>query len=352
MNEIFEYKKSLDALHYSDADKRHIALSAAEAAKQAKSVTRKKPRSIARTALAAACISLVLISGVAAAGGFQDAAEVFGPIFGVTDEQTEIINKIGHPIYAGNTQDGITITADAVIGDKYNACIVYSISREDGTSILPEGVSVRQLSALFGGAEINSGFGGTHGSQGFRDNDPNDAAIQYVQYITADAPLKKGVVPVEFTGLSYYDENNTKQAISESTWKFSFDFDYEDCSVALTTDETFSQHDMTYTITEVIVSPVAVRVAYEVDSEIEWSNAHSGQMPDSDAEQMRRYFENVSIVLQKTDGTEIDMSNSGGSVAAENGKTVCTKGEILPEIIPLDELEAVIVGGVKLPINK
>ena len=66
---------------------------------------------------------------------------------------------------------------------------------------------------------------------------------------------------------------------------------------------------------------------------------------------MSRYFESISIILHKTDGTEIDMSNSGGSVKREDGKTVCTKGEILPEIISLNELAYISVGGVHLPIQ-
>lgn len=253
--------------------------------------------------------------------------------------------------YLKNTQDGITITADAVIGDKYNACIVYSISRDDGTSLLPDGVTVNQLVSLFGGADIFAGFGGTHGSGGFLDFDPNDNAVQYVQYVTADNSLKSGVVPVEFSELSYYDSENAKHIISDATWEFSFDFHYEDCSLTLNTDETFSQYGMTYSITEVTVSPIAVQVTYEVDREIEWSNAPNGKMPESDANQMLRYFENVSIILRKTDGTEIDMSIAGGSIKPENGKTYCQKGEILPEIVPMDEMESVIVGGVTIPIH-
>ena len=36
---------------------------------------------------------------------------------------------------------------------------------------------------------------------------------------------------------------------------------------------------------------------------------------------MQRYFENVEILLTKTDGTVTDMSNAGGSIKPENGVT-------------------------------
>ena len=62
------------------------------------------------------------------------------------------------------------------------------------------------------------------------------------------------------------------------------------------------------------------------------------------------YLENVEILLNKKDGTVVDMSNSGGSLAPENGKTVCVKGNAFEEIIPLEELESVSVGGITFPI--
>lgn len=350
MNDLFEYKESLDTLHYTEIQKEQIAAAAVNTAKQYTHTHHKKHQPVLRVAIAAACISALLITGAAATGVLKDVTTVFGPIFGTSEAQTEIINKIGHPIGASDTDDGITIAADAVIGDKYNGCIVYTISRDDGSPLLPDGVTVNQLSSIFGGADISAGFGGTHGSRGFRDSETNDNAVQYVQYISADNPLKTGVVPVEFSGLSYYDAEGTKHSLSNGTWKFNFDFNYEDCSVTLTTDETFSQYGMTYSISEVTVSPIAVQVAYEVDREIVWSNAPSGEQPESDSRQMQRYFETVSIILQKTDGTEIDMSNAGGSISPKDGKTICTKGEILPEIIPLEELKAITVGGITLVI--
>ena len=43
----------------------------------------------------------------------KSAAEAFAPIFGGSAAQTEIIDKIGYPIGASDTDHGVTITADA-----------------------------------------------------------------------------------------------------------------------------------------------------------------------------------------------------------------------------------------------
>ena len=52
----------------------------------------------------------------------------------------------------------------------------------------------------------------------------------------------------------------------------------------------------------------------------------------------------------KTDGTVIDMTNSGGSIQPGNGITYCTKGDVLPEIIPMEELDRIIVGDIEYTI--
>ena len=67
--------------------------------------------------------------------------ETFLEVFGGSAAQTEIIDKIGYPVGASDTDNGVTVTADAVMGDAYNAVIVYTISRDDGTRLLPEDIT-------------------------------------------------------------------------------------------------------------------------------------------------------------------------------------------------------------------
>lgn len=66
---------------------------------------------------------------------------------------------------------------------------------------------------------------------------------------------------------------------------------------------------------------------------------------------MQRYFENVEVLLTRTDGTVIDLSGIGGSIKPDHGTTVCVKGGVLDEIIPLEELESISVGGVVYPFS-
>ena len=96
---------------------------------------------------------------------------------------------------------------------------------------------------------------------------------------------------------------------------------------------------------------MAVKVDYTVDKEVVWSNHESGRQSDEDAEQMARYMENVAVFLNRTDGTVVDLSNMGGSISPQDGVTVCSKSTVFSEILPLEDLASISVGGVVFPVQ-
>ena len=77
----------------------------------------------------------------------------------------------------------------------------------------------------------------------------------------------------------------------------------------------------------------------------------SGQQSEADSREMQRYFENVEILLTKTDGSVMDLSSTGGSISPDHGTTVCVKGGVLDEIIPMEEIAGISVGGILYPIS-
>ena len=42
----------------------------------------------------------------------------------------------------------------------------------------------------------------------------------------------------------------------------------------------------------------------------------------------------------------IDLSNAGGSIGPEDGVTVCSKGEVFSEVLPMEDMASISVGGV------
>lgn len=350
MSELFDYKKEMSELRFTENQKKTLAKAAASAA--GKTARRRRP--VLRTALIAAVMAVVLVMGSSAAGILPAPVDVFAPLFGGAVAQTEVIDKIGHPIGASDSDGGITITADAIMGDEYNAVIVYTISRDDGERFFPEGESLDNRMLMiggFGGASWTRG--GAHGGAWFVDEDPEDDRIQYVETVSSDVSLTKGSARAEFEDLRCMDpEADQDEILYPGKWKLRFEVDYEDCSVHLGGGETFSQDGINFTIDEVTVSPIAFQVAYTTDSAAVWSNAPSGREDPEDAPKMKQYLDNIEILLTKTDGTVIDFSNSGGRVSPdyEAGVSHCSKGEVLDEIVPLEELESIRVGGVTYEI--
>ena len=348
----FEYRRELDALRFTDRQKELLARRISAAAEKP-AAARRRGHPVRRLALMSAAAALALAVGAGAAGGLKPVTEAFSGVFSGT-AQTEIIDRIGRPIGASDTSGGVTITADAIIGDRYNACIVYTISRDDGTALLPEGVTAENLAmGGFGGSEL-SGMDWVHGSKRFLPQ-TDDRCVQMVETVSfAGGPLKQGTaVTAKFQDLSVWDPDTAEtEVVAKGSWKLKFRANYEDLSVCVGNGETFSAGGRTYTIDSVAVSPVGVRVAYTVDQEARWSGAPSGQLNSADAQTERDFLESVEIHLTKTDGTVIDLTNSGGSISPRNGVTVCTKDQVFDEILPLEELESVSVGGVTYPVDQ
>lgn len=356
MSNLFDYKHEMSALQFTPAQKAQLVRSTAAAAAQKH--PRKHRRPIFRTAVIAAAMAVALVAGSSAAGILPAPADVFAPLFGGTVAQTEVIDKIGHPIGASASSNGITITADAIIGDQYNACVVYTITRENGEPFEYEPNEWGYLGLVFeeGWIDIANTHGGSrnigyHGSSGFIDPTPGDNSIQYFQQISSDTPLNTGNATADFKNLQAWGHSAEGEhnllTLADGRWKLRFAMDYEDSAVYLANGETFSQNGLNFTIDEISVSPIAVRIAYTVDSTPVWSGSDSGQESDEDAREAARFMENVEVLLTKTDGTVLEI-DSGGTVSpdAENNVAHCTKSNILNEIIPLEELASISVGGV------
>lgn len=365
MNNMNEYINNYDNLSFTAEQKAQIAACAAKEAKASHHKTNRSFYSLSKIAAVIACLISVLTITAEAAGIPTPLSSILAPIFGGRVAQTEVIDKIGHPIDAKDTDNGITISANAIIGDEYNACIAFTISRDDGTALLPEHMEANDLmQCLFLDVSF-SPVGSYHGHMWYADTTPGDHEVQLVYAISSVEPLSKGTCTVTISNRPTTDENeeetfasgdlsytNNKSEMIKGRWKFRFDVDYEDTAVTLGNGETFQQDDMNFTIREVRISPIAFSVSYDVDEEVHWSNESSGRLPVDDKLQWELFSENVQIVLTKKDGTLLDLStHSGGSVGAREGFTHCVKSAVFGEVIPLEELESITVGGIVYPIN-
>lgn len=359
-NDNREYTDALDGLRFSDEVKARMVDNLLDAAAQQLPVQQKPRRRafhLPRIAAVGVAAALVLGIGAGATGVLKTAGEAFSGVFGPTAD-TEIIDQIGRPIGASDTSNGVTITADAIIGDKYHYAITYSIVKDDGTPFdidLSKTVGDGLLPLTFAEEDTTlvGYFGGTHGGSYFYDADPADASIQYVETREiSDGDVLGRTMRAKFSDLCVFDEDMNRTVVAEGDWSFKFNMDFEDTSVSLPAGQVIDLNGMTATIDQITLSPLALRVDYTVDSEVQWDeNAQSGRQPDHDRAQMEQYFDDLQIILNKADGTSLDLSYAGGSIKPEDGKTVCQKGDMFSEIIPLEDVVSLTVGGVEIAVQ-
>ncbi len=289
---------------------------------------------------AAAVLTGALCLGAAASGVLKPVAQAFGAVFGTAPAQTEIIDRIGYPLDASATVDGVTVQADAIIGDTYSYAIVYSIYREDGQPITADPDPNRDgaLALRFGEWDTDVGhMGGMHGTAWFFDEDPADNAVQFVQLLTADAPLEPGTATVHLADLKQGIGEDAVM-LAEGSWELRFDFAFEDSSLELPGGQSFSVNGEPAVLNSISISPLSFRIDYTVDTALQPENNSTALTPQS-------------VYLTLTDGSRIDLTGFGGGARPEGDTTRCELSGVFDQILPLDTIESITIGEVTIPVS-
>ena len=336
------YHDTMDQLRFTSEQKENMVdrLMASEAA----SPRRVLP--IRRLAAVGVAAALVLSLGAAGAtGALGDVGAAFSAIFG-SSAQTEVIDRIGYLVGASDTDNGITVTADAIVGDTYSYAVVYTIQREDGKALVSGDVLARAanpeseaLPLAFQSHDTTPrGYkGGSHARSWFYDADPADNAIQFVELRTQDTPIEPGEITVQFRDLELYNEDYTaRTTLAKGSWTLKFQLDFENSSRVLTCGQAFRLDGAEAVLNTVTLSPLSIQVDYTI---------HGKGDPSLD------WIEPLSLSLTYTDGTTLDLSHAGGSSAYGEDAVNCQKSMIFDQIMALDEVASVTVGDVVIPVT-
>lgn len=357
MKIAFDYKAELNQLRFTPEEKASMTERLLSAAQKTGSV-QKPRRRWKRSAVAAVAAVACLCVGAGAVGVTKLASDTFSPVFG--SAETEIVDKIGHPIGASATAGGVTITADAIIGDKHHYAIAYTIEKNDGSAFdfdVNATVGNGVLPLTFEQQDTNIGLtGGSHGSSYFYDADPSDNAIQFVEECEVDGNLPAGgAVKAVFRNLYTYPNGDyeNRRLLAKGKWVLKFDLDFEDTSVALRAGQTTTLNDMPITINAVTLSPLALRVDYTVGSAVQWEDAPSGRETAYNRGQSDRYLSDLTVLLTMKDGTVMDLTGAGGSLSPNYSEDVteAQKGQVFDTIIDPADVESITVGGIVIPVD-
>lgn len=106
------YRETMDELRFTEQEKEAMVDRLLE-----RGGSRRKGLNL-RCAAVAVAAAAVLTVGAGAAVVLTPAGEVFASVLGGAPAQTEILDWMGVPVGASDTHNGVTITADAIIGTR------------------------------------------------------------------------------------------------------------------------------------------------------------------------------------------------------------------------------------------
>lgn len=384
-----EYRSAMEGLRFSAEAKVQMAGRLINALE----TSAKKFRPVRRAVVTAAAIllSVCLTVSAAASGALSSVGDLFAVWFGGQPNQIELIEQLGQPIGQKDSRNGITISADAILSDGNAFVVLFTASRNDGEPLIPADAEP--------GGELHFGASGgtnTEESAGhpirfawernhFTNEAPGDISVQFLCYYEAPHGMP-GTLMCDFNSLGYWldDGEGNIQIVklyeetadpytNDGAWQFEISLPTGG-QVAETMpidNEPFSANGEDFAVTGLRVSPLAVTVEYEVTSttpsdhasNINWYYSDGTKLSTPDYEDDERDFkENMTLLLRKKDGTEIDLSSCVNSMGEteflgtvtpdwEQDRYFCQYGGVLPEIVPLDDMECVIFNGLEYPVG-
>ena len=369
-----DYRHALEHISFTDNAKQHMANSIAQSVASSDAATaqsnfngtRRKPRiarhpvrTVARIAAVTAVLAIVIGgAGTAMATGVLPLpSDMLSDIFDGPASQTEIIDRIGRPVGASCSNNGVTVTADVIMGDKDMVTIAYTLTFDDPAA-LKKLSEPGENGTIAGSVDGNVYVDGEHGGQGqswLIDKNPNDSSIQYFAQFSVESPDLMGrtvrthinslVVPRAGKELPEYKK------ILTGPWDLKFQLNYEDTSVTIPAPKSVNFNGTKATIQEATASCVGVSVRYNIDRSIEHDN-NSGKMSQNMEESMDAVG-NIPLIVTFKDGHVEDATSHSGYFAnkLDNGTTDVHKTWPFSQVCDTDKIASVQIGDTVIPMN-
>lgn len=346
----YEYRKAVDSIHVTKEWEDHMIQNLMNAGEQSARRSRRVPKMGIAAMAAAACLTIGAGAAEVATGAVSD---FFAPLLGTA--HTEIIDSIGYPVGVSDNDAGVTVTADAIIGDTNSVCVIFSLVKEDGSAWDP---NLDVMSLQFEDSTFdfdialddpNAKGWGAHGSSWFLDETPGDSVIQFVEQRTVDGGKPSGRGTETLKNLCYWDDaTGESQTLLKGKWKLRFEVGFEDTVQHFPAGQAIEFYGAPATVTDISISPISFRVEVE-QSGNDYSPSGDPRYLDGEIEAL----DTLSIMLKLKDGREIDLgySSGGGCERVRDEAMKFTKSDMLSEIIPIEEMESIVICGVEIPLG-
>lgn len=286
--------------------------------------------------LVAACLVIILLALPVSAEMINGyVSNLLAPLYG--GAQTELVDKIGVPIGAETIVGDYKLSADAVIGDKYNFAIVYSLTRTDG-ELLEDGLC---FDNYYNSIRFENGSGGGILSHTL-SNDKK--TLQIVDQWTSRNMFLNRNAQVSFDCLMRYSEEDQEyHPVQEGNWELQFVIRYEDSMEEIlvkpfkVTDKNGNQ----YEIEKIEISPIGIHFDMATPNNYR------------EDEIISPTFENFTLSVVLTDDTIIPINDRNIGSHGNLNDTVLEAdfGALFETPIPLENIKALVICDTMIPIK-
>ena len=363
-----DYRSQFDALRFSPEEKQAMIDDLLAAAPE----TRRRVSHKKRIHVLIAAVIAASLCAACASGALQAAIQSLSFFLGNQPEQTQVLGEMAQPIGASVTDNGVTLTVDAVLGDANSYAILYTLSRDDGTPLLQN-------------VDPDANLYNTHFDEGWTITGPDSIELQEEEGLTftGNNLLYTAFRPTD-NAIHFFEEWHCptlenmsgparaifknfragivsmdvekEEVVVEGNWTVDFQLTYQDASIYLPTGQTFhagTNEALTGTIEELRVSPLSLCVtyAYEIDEE-KVAEAYDPAMTTEPKEEwVNNEIEyqtlQTHVFLHLKDGSTKEVG-SYGDMYSEKGKHRLSG--TFSEITPLDTIESISIGDLTIPV--
>ena len=368
------YRDQMHGLQFTPEQKAAM-VDALLAASQAPHQRRPQPR---KALLIAAVAAAVILCVACASGALQATVAAFSALFGISSPaQTQVIQDRAQVIQTSDTDNGVTVSMESVMGDAHNAQLLFSIRRTDGQPLLPQRPDLSWLinqdhALLFEEDSTLNMFTPAEDDQ--PDRYLLSSALHFVPFEATDSvlyflfsvsspnyPLPSGGMSLTLRNLCSYGPVSGKDEkgsipLVEGTWDLSFHLEYDTSTLSLPTGQTFHHGPLTGTVEEIRLSPVSIYLSFRYTFEEETLAA--GYDPGATElskeawleEQKREWFSNLPLYVTFPDGTTQDIQQDTVDLGGLSQGSVCTLSGALQTVLPLDSIASFHLGDLAIPL--
>lgn len=302
---------------------------------------RKKRMYVPFKVAAAFVVCILMGSGVAyAVSPYVSVSDAVDAVFRGAPANSEIVNSVGVPVGAAISNGGITISADAIIGDGQSYSIIYSVTFDEGIS---EEVQTHVSHLVMEGNSFVYGAHGMAGSARFYDDDPTDNTVYYLEqtFIDSGESVVGRTCTADFERIVIASADlDEPMVVAEGGWTIRFTINYEDKTVEFSRGQSIKVGGVEVAVTSLKLSPTSATVEFD---------APCSDSRDVEADALRQ-LEQIGLMTVYAESdqivTELDLSDCSFAATLDEGVVHCRANKTFDRIIDVDQITHVRIGGV------